>query len=109
MKKPRDGTEQPKGFAVEIGTSWKHWVKHRTDDELEEITVRLGDLGDLQETFGKPHSHAGIGLRRLTSVFFEFRISRGIRVVFALIKPRTIRLIMTGNHDEVRAWLKENI
>jgi hypothetical protein len=34
--------------------------------------------------------------------------SRGIRVAFALIKPKTFRLAMTGNHDEARAWLKEN-
>jgi len=23
-------------------------------------------------------------------------------------KPRTLRLTMCGNHDEVRAWLREN-
>jgi hypothetical protein len=40
--------------------------------------------------------------------FFEFRISRDLRVVFLFIRPNTFRLMMTGNHDEVRAWLKEN-
>jgi hypothetical protein len=28
---------------------------------------------------------------------------------FAYIKPRTFRLAMTGSHDEVRAWLRENL
>jgi hypothetical protein len=72
---------------------------------LEEIQRRLGQL---LEDFGKPHLHADLGLRRLTPRLFEFRISTGTRVVFAYIKPRTFRLAMTGSHDEVRAWLREN-
>jgi hypothetical protein len=90
---------------VERGPSWARWARHRTDAGLEEIAGRLRQL---QECFGKPHFHAGLGLRRLTPRLFEFRISRGIRVVFAFIKPRTVCLAMTGSHDEVRAWLKEN-
>ena len=62
----------------------------------------------LKEGFGKPHVHAGAGIRRLSPRVLEFRISRGLRVVFLFVKPRTFRLIMIGNHDEVRAWLKEN-
>ena len=52
---------------------------------------------------------AGLGLRRLRENVFEFRISRGIRVVFLFFKPNRLQLMMTGNHDEVRAWLKENV
>ena len=65
-------------------------------------------LAELQENFGKPHLHGGLGLRRLSKVFFEFRISRGLRVVFALIKPHTLRLVMCGNHDEVHSWIRED-
>lgn len=105
MKKANNGTEQPRVFTVEIGSSRERWAKRRTDAGSEEIESRLKQL---QESFGKPHLHADFGLRRLTRRLFEFRISTGIRVVFAFIKPRTIRLAMTGNHDEVRAWLKGN-
>jgi hypothetical protein len=91
---------------VELGPSWKRWAKHRTDPELEEINQRLGQLVG---SFGKPHGHAGLGLCRLHDNAFEFRISRGIRVVFLLFKPNRLQLMMTGNHDEVRAWLKENV
>ena len=105
MKKPQSGTEPPVAFAIEKGPSWHRWARHRTEAELEEIRQRLEEL---KAGFGKPHFHAGLGLRRLTPRLFEFRLSRGIRVVFAFIKPRTFRLAMTGNHDEVRAWLKEN-
>ncbi len=92
-------------FVVETGTGWKRWAKHRTDAELEAIAERLEQL---QEDFGKPHQHARLGVRRLSQHFFEFRISRDLRVVFALIKPNTIRLAMCSNHDEVRNWIKEN-
>ena len=91
---------------VEFGRGWERWARRRTTTELEEIGARLKQL---QEGFGKPHLHAGLGLRRLTPRVFEFRISKGIRIVFVLIKPRTFRLAMTGNHDEVRSWLKENV
>lgn len=97
--------EAPKAFAVELGASWKAWVKHRTDSEIEEINQRLPQL---VATFGKPHAHAGLGLRRLRDNAFEFRISRGIRVIFLFIKPNRLQLMMTGSHDEVSAWLKEN-
>ena len=93
-------------FVVELGASWRRWAKHRNDSELEEINQRLSQL---IETFGKPHGHAGLGLRRLRDDAFEFRISRGIRVVFLFFKPNRLQLMMTGNHEEVRAWLKENV
>lgn len=106
MKKSNDGTERSKAFAVELGPSWKRWAKHRSDSELEEIGQRLAQL---IEAFGKPHGHAGLGLRHLRDNAFEFRISRGIRVVFLFFKPNRLQLMMTGNHDEVRAWLRENV
>jgi hypothetical protein len=106
MKKPHDGTEPPGAFVVELGASWKRWAGHRSDAELEEINQRLAQL---VETFGRPHGHAGLGLRRLRENAFEFRISRGIRVVFLFLKPNRLHLMMTGNHDEVRAWLRENL
>ena len=98
--------EQPKAFEVKFGASWKGWAKHRSDAELEELNQRLAQL---LETFGTPHAHAGLGLRHLRKNAFEFRISRGIRVVFLLFKPRRLHLMMVGNHNEVRTWLKKNV
>lgn len=106
MKKPRAGTDPPKAFAVEFGASWRRWAKHRSNDELQEINQRLVQLA---EGFGKPHAHSGLGLRRLLDNAFEFRISRGIRVVFLFFKPNRLQLMMTGTHDEVRVWLRENL
>ena len=98
--------EAPKVFEVDQGTTWKRWVKQRTDAELEEINERLLQL---VQAFGKPHTHGGLGVRRLGGNLFEFRISKGLRVVFLFLKPRRLMLMMTGNHDQVMAWLKENL
>ena len=106
MKKPRAGTEAPRAFVVELGLSWRRWARQRNASDLEEINQRLVQL---VETFGKPHPHLGLGLRRLRDNAFEFRISRGVRGVFLFFKPNRLHLMMTGNHDEVRAWLKENL
>ena len=106
MKKPHVGTEPPEACVVELGASWKRWARHRSDSDLEEINQRLLAL---VETFGRPHARAGLGLRRLRDNAFEFRLSRGTRVVFLLFKPNRLQLMMTGSHDEVRAWLKENL
>ena len=104
MKKPPDGTETPKAFVVELGASWRRWARRRSGSELEEINQRLVQL---VETFGKPHAHFGLGLRHLRENAFEFRISRGIRIVFLFFKPNRLQLMMAGNHDEVRTWLKQ--
>lgn len=105
MKKPDAGTEQSRAFVVELGASWKRWSKRRSETELEEINQRLVQL---TAGFGKPHAHGGLGLRRLGGNAFEFRISRDIRVVFLYFTPNRLHLMMTGDHDEVRTWLKEN-
>ena len=89
MKKPPDGMERPKAFVVELGASWRRWARHRSDADLEEINQRLLAL---VEVFGKPHAHAGLGLRCLRDNAFEFRISRGTRVVFLFFKPNRLPL-----------------
>jgi hypothetical protein len=106
MKKPPNGTEHSKDFAVEIGTSWRRWARRRTDEELLEVKQRCAQLA---AAFGASHRHSGLGLRALREGHFEFRISKGLRVIFLLIRPRTLRLMMIGNHDDVRTWIKENL
>ena len=81
---------------------WASAALHREG----EINQRLLAL---VETFGRPHARAGLGLRRLRDNALEFRISRGTRVVFLLFKSNRLQLMMTGSHDEVRAWLRANL
>ncbi len=106
MKKPQNGMEHSKGFAIEVGASWKRWARRRTDEELLEVKQRCVQLA---AGFGEPHLHSGLGIRSLREGHFEFRVSKGLRVIFLLIRPRTVRLMMIGSHDDVRAWIKENL
>jgi mRNA-degrading endonuclease RelE of RelBE toxin-antitoxin system len=60
----------------------------------------------LSSTFGKPHMHAGLGLRRF-GPFFEFRVGLDVRVLFTIDHSDAI-LQTVGNHDEIRRFVKEN-
>jgi mRNA-degrading endonuclease YafQ of YafQ-DinJ toxin-antitoxin module len=65
----------------------------------------------VQENFGKPHLHSGIGIRDLSPKgsklnVYECRIGRGLRLVFTLESPASLYFHMIGNHDEVRRFLK---
>ena len=59
----------------------------------------------MSEAFGKPHLHSGLGIRRLKKDYFEFRAGRDTRVMFKL-EGSTATLVMAGNHDEARRFLK---
>jgi mRNA-degrading endonuclease RelE of RelBE toxin-antitoxin system len=59
----------------------------------------------LSDVLGKPHVHSGLGIRRLSGSYFEFRANRETRIVFKLERS-TLTLLMVGNHDEVRRFLR---
>lgn len=47
----------------------------------------------------------GLGLKKLRDDIWEIRISLKTRVLFALF-PGEIRFLLTGDHDEVKDFLK---
>jgi mRNA-degrading endonuclease RelE of RelBE toxin-antitoxin system len=59
----------------------------------------------LREAFGRPHLHGGLGIRRLQKDYFEFRAGRDTRCIFRL-QGGTASMVLVGNHDEVRKFLK---
>lgn len=93
-------------FLIEHGVTWKGWAKRVPAGEQDEIVARLAEL---QGSFGRPHLHSGLGLRRLRGDAFEFRASRARRIIFFFLKPNRLRLLMVGNHDDVRTWIRENL
>ncbi len=60
----------------------------------------------IEEAFGNPHVHGGIGIRRFGK-FFEARAGLGLRVLF-VSRGTNIILTTAGNHDEIRAFIKNN-
>jgi len=62
-------------------------------------------LQNLSASFGQPHLHSGLGIRRLRKNYFECRLGRDLRAVFKL-EGGTLIMAALGNHDEVRKFLK---
>ncbi len=62
-------------------------------------------LVTLQEGFGLPHLHSGLGIRRLRKDLFECRAGLHWRIIFFAEKGvLTAYDVMT--HDQVQAWLR---
>lgn len=59
-----------------------------------------------QEAVGKPHQHAGIGLRPFGR-YLEFRAGLELRIL-ALPESGDFFLMFVGGHDQVRAYVKDN-
>jgi hypothetical protein len=63
-------------------------------------------LLELTETFGRPHIHSGLSIRKLGSGLFECRGNLDLRFVFADRKT-DLDVFFLGNHDEVRTGLRD--
>jgi hypothetical protein len=62
-------------------------------------------LRRVQQGFGQPHVHSGLGLRKLGPDLFECRTDRGWRLVFVAAKG-LLTFDFAGNRDEVQAYLR---
>ena len=59
----------------------------------------------LEDGFGQPHRHAGLGIRRLRKGLFECRAGLQWRIVFYAEKG-VLSAYDVMTHDEVKAWLR---
>ena len=62
-------------------------------------------LCELTATFGQPHIHSGLAIRKLGNKLFECRASLAWRFIFQ-DRPTDLFVAFLGNHDEVKALLK---
>ena len=62
-------------------------------------------LSELTESFGHPHVHSGLSIRKLGNKLFECRGSLALRFVF---QKRSTELFVSflGNHKEIKELLK---
>lgn len=68
--------------------------------------VAIGDaINELQRTFGTPHLHHGLGLRKLVGDYFEARVGLGQRLIFKNERGALV-LLFIGDHDAVRDFLR---
>jgi hypothetical protein len=62
-------------------------------------------LCELPQTFGRPHVHTGLGIRKLGKKLFECRGTVSLRFLF-LNRPADLFVNFLGNHDEIKALLR---
>lgn len=62
-------------------------------------------LCELPASFGRPHTHSGLGIRKLGSKLFECRGSLALRFIFQ-DRPAELFVSFLGNHDEIKSLLQ---
>ena len=62
-------------------------------------------LSELPDSFGRPHVHSGLGIRKLGKKLFECRGNVALRFIFQ-DRPDDLFVSFLGNHDEVKALLQ---
>ena len=70
--------------------------------ERANVVLKLLELGD---SFGKPHEHSGLGIRKLRADLFECRVGLARRVLFRAL-PEALIVRFIGSHDEVQKYLR---
>ncbi|WP_367872036.1 hypothetical protein [Luteolibacter sp. Populi] len=76
------------------------------EEEKRDLEQRIREVG---KQFGKPHRHAGLGIRDLGGGIYECRSGLDLRLVFVKdgdTSPPTLYFDMIGNHDQVKRYLK---
>jgi mRNA-degrading endonuclease YafQ of YafQ-DinJ toxin-antitoxin module len=87
---------------IETAKSFGRSLRRRTDDELKSVANAMQSAA---ATFGRPHLHTGIDIRRLGRNHFECRVGIDLRLVFRSERDALV-FVLAGNHDEVQAYLK---
>lgn len=62
-------------------------------------------LCELVESFGQPHVHSGLGIRKLGDKLFECRGSLALRFIFE-DRRTDLFVAFLGNHDDIKSLLK---
>ena len=77
-------------------------LRRLSKEKRQEIGAMLDKVAS---SFGKPHLHAGTGIRKLADGVYESRLGLSERFIFTLTDG-VLFFHMMGNHDEVRRFLK---
>lgn len=58
-------------------------------------------------SWGQPHLHSGIGIRRLTKTVFECRVGLEDRLAFVFVAtPPELVFFFLGDHDEIQRLIR---
>ena len=83
-------------------SSYRRAFRKLSEDQKEIVD---GAAARLEAAFGMPHLHSGVGIRRFGK-YFEARAGLDLRVLF-IAQGADFILVMVGNHDRIRSFIKE--
>jgi hypothetical protein len=87
---------------LELSKSFRSCVRAYPKETRRKIGAALENL---ERSFGHPHAHKGLGIRKLTGNYFEIRAGLDVRLVFQN-RAESLLFLMAGNHDEVQKFLR---
>ncbi len=62
-------------------------------------------LCDLPDSFGRPHLHSGLGIRKLGTKLLEWRGTVALRFIYQ-DRPSDLFVSFLDNHDEIKGLLR---
>jgi hypothetical protein len=77
-------------------------LKHLEKGDRVECLLALLELAD---SFGQPHRHGGIGIRKLSDRLFECRGNLGLRFLFE-DRSEALFVFFLGDHGEIQKLLR---
>jgi mRNA-degrading endonuclease RelE of RelBE toxin-antitoxin system len=88
---------------VEFNRSVTAALQAKTKSERRAIGLAIQNV---QENFGNPHFHSGLGIRKITGRYYELRAGLNYRLIFTN-EPGFLQFVAEGSHDQVNRFLKQ--
>jgi len=89
--------------AVEFNRSVTAALRGKSKSERRAIGLAIQNA---QKHFGNPHSHSGLGIRKMTETYYELRVGLDYRLIF-INEPDFLQFVAEGSHDQVKRFLKQ--
>ena len=88
---------------LETARSFQRSLSRRSDEELQQVAAAMREAA---ASFGQPHVHSGVDIRRLGRNLFECRVGLDLRLLFKA-GPGTLTFVFSGNHDDIQTYLRK--
>ena len=89
--------------AVKISQGVLAAIRGKPKEDRQAIGLAIRDL---QQHFGNPHSHRGLGIRKISARYYELRVGLDYRLIFTN-EPAFLRFVAEGSHDQVKRFVKQ--
>lgn len=89
-------------FEVLLTPRFLRSAKKLPPEDLKRVKTAIDQA---VKSWGTPHVHTGVGIRRLRKNVFECRCGLKLRIVFQA-EPKALTFVGLGTHDEIQNLIK---